>query len=65
MSHASQKQCSKNMAIARLRDINQPLEDISKFAEHGGRMPARLRNMLKTAISKNQAVINAFQEWQP
>jgi len=65
MSHATRKQYTKNMALARLKAINEPLSDISHFAENGGKMPARLRAMLKTAISKNEAVIKAFQDWQP
>lgn len=65
MSRASQKDWTKTMAMLRLREINKAYEDVAKLAEHGGKMPARLRNMLKSASKKNEAVLTAFKEWQP
>lgn len=65
MSRASQKEWTKTMATLRLREINKALEDVAKLAEQGGKMPARHRNMLKSAIKRNEAVLEAFKEWQP
>ena len=65
MSRASQKEWTKTMAVLRLRDINKAYADVEKLAEYGGKMPARLRNMLKSTINKNMATIKAFEKWQP
>lgn len=65
MSHATRKQFTKNMVLARLADIDAAMQDIERFAEEGGKMPQRLRNMTKTAVAKNKAVVEAFKEWQP
>jgi hypothetical protein len=46
-----------------MREIKEPLEDADKLAENGGKMPAALRNKLKTAVKKVEETIEAFENW--
>jgi lambda repressor-like predicted transcriptional regulator len=65
MSKATRKNWTRTMALARLRDIDSAFEDVQKLADGGGKMPAALRNKLKTARAKIEDVIAAFVEWTP
>ncbi len=53
------------MAMARLKDLEEPLVDIQKLADNGGKMPYALRKKLQTAVTKVADVTQALKEWQP
>ena len=63
MPRKTQKQWTKNMVIARLRDIDQPLDDLDKFGDDGGRMPANIRRQLKTTLKKIHELQDTIAKW--
>ena len=63
MSKTARKNWTRTMALRCLKDIKEPLEDAEKLADNGGKMPATLRNKLKTTCKKIEETIQAFETW--
>ena len=65
MAKSTRKTWTKTMALRCLKDINEPLGDVDKLAENGGKMPAALRTKLKNTVKKVEETIQAFEKWTP
>jgi hypothetical protein len=49
MSKVTRKNWTRNLALARLKEVNEALDDLEKLAEGGGKIPVRFRKRLATA----------------
>lgn len=63
MSKTTRKNWTRNLALARLEQINDALDDLEKLAEGGGKIPMRFRKRLASAVKNNKDIIEMFQKW--
>lgn len=63
MAKTTRKNWTRNLALARLGQINDALDDLEKLSEGGGKMPMHFRKRLASAVKKVEETIEAFENW--